>query len=371
MIKSSVSRSKKEEKSGIITVLPYTIENLIEMKKKSFIQSNQLVEAIFIQPFKEFELKVLCLISKYINENKYVEEVKTLEDAIETYMKVTIRKEDFCKMLNISPLNFYKQMYRLADELTKKRIKIKNSKSHNFDVMVLFPRVNVKNGNASFYMSYLLNPYLQHLKNNFSVSNLEYITSMGSAYAIRMYQLLNQYRKIGKRTFEMNNLRHLLGIQNEYLENFKNFNRDVIVVSKKHINASTDLQISCKLLKEGRIVKAIEFKIEEKENQFQKAIKQFQNETDAILSSALYRKSLSHESNCTLFEKIWNENNKDVTDDTISKVFEIWKKKRLHSYNASSFEDLSLLAKGEDTISDWYAIGVRTISSTVENSITL
>jgi plasmid replication initiation protein len=348
-------------KLPVISPLPDNIQNLSHIKRQNFIQSNPLVEAIFIQPFKEFELKVLCLISKYINEKKY--EVKNLEDAIETYMKVTIKKGEFCEILKTNPFNFYRQMHSLAEEITNKKIKIKNPQNNNFDVIVLFPCVRFKDGNAIFYMSYLLSPYLQHLRNNFTVSNLEYITNMGSAYAIRLYQLLNQYKSIGRRTFKIEELKHLLGINNKYLDNFKHFKREVLLISQKHINTNTDLKIKFSSIKEGRIVKAIEFSIEEKENQFQKAIKQFQTETDTIFTSELYKKNLSKEHKCEIFQKTWNQINKDTTNDIISKFFEIWIQKRLQSYKPASFEELQLLAKEEETIPEWYALGIKTIDS--------
>lgn len=343
-------------------MLPENIQNLNYLKRQIFIQSNPLVEAIFIQNFKELELKTLCLISKYINENKYVHEIKTLQDVMANYMKITIRKEDFCKSLKTNPLNFYKQMQGLANELTNKKIKLRNPENNKFAIIVLFSGIAYENGNAIFYINCLMAPYLQHLKSNFTVMSLEYISNLKSAYAIKLYQLLKQYEMIKKRTFEIEELKHMLGTHNEYLDNFKHFKQNVLIVSQKHINASTDLKISFKTIKKGRIIHAIEFKIEIQKPQFQQSIEIFTNELDLLLNSEKLNKFLASDLKHSFIQKNWKESKKDISNTNNFFLFEIWLKNRVLSYHASSSKVIELSPIGTEMLPEWYADCLRKLN---------
>lgn len=323
-------------KKKIIT-LPNSLEELQYLKEKSFTQSNPLIEAIFIQPFKELELKVLCLISKHININKYTSENKPLRDVIGESMKITVSKNEFCNELKTNPSNFYSQIRSLSEELTSKKIRIQEHQSKtNFANIVLFPAVICKDSQVTFYVSGLLQPYLQHLKENFTTLSLEHITNMKSSYAIKVFQLLKQYQSLGKRSFYIEELKNILGISHLYVDNFNDFKKDVLLTVQKHINEYTDLKISFRTSKIGRKVESIIFIIEEKQNQFTQAIKTFTQEIDNIL-----KQKISYGGYHQIVQKHWKSTKKNIEKNKI--LFNIWIKNRVSEYKPISIQSLSLL----------------------------
>jgi plasmid replication initiation protein len=325
--------------------LPHSLEEIQHIRDETFMQSNPLIEAIFIQPFKELELKVLCLISKQINEKKYVSLNRSLEDMMKESIRVTVTKRRFCQALKTNPSNFYSQIKKLSEELTNKKICIQELQNKNhFATFVLFPAVVCKDNQVTFYISEVLRPYLHHLKENFTILSLEQISNMKSSYAIKVFQLLKQYESIGKRIFRVEEFKSILGISNLYVNNFNDFKKDVLFTIQKHINEHTDLRVTFKVKKEGRKVSQIIFEIGSKQNQFTLAIKTFTREFDIIL-----RQKISYGGYHQILQKYWKDTKKNIEKNKV--IFDLWLKKRVVNYNASSIETLLL---SELTFSDSY-----------------
>ena len=92
---------------------------------------------------------------------------------------------------------------------------------------------------------------------------LRYVLPMKSTYSIRLYELLKSYSKNNQSWwFELDQLRHLLDCEN--YNRFPDFRRYVLEPSVREINQYTDISIDVKLIKDGRKVKAVEFKMLEK-----------------------------------------------------------------------------------------------------------
>jgi ribosome-associated translation inhibitor RaiA len=333
------SEQQNEENNGSIDLnspLPSRIQDLCAWRGNFFRQSNYLVEAIFEQPFKEFELKVLGVISKHISENNSLS-----LDQEGKLIKISINKEDFCRSLNIEPQNFYQQAKSLTPDLHRKSLFIEILKTSNpvnktkkeFRSVVLVPEISCKDNQITFWISPVLQPYLQKLRVEYTLLSLEYMSRMGSSYAIKIYQLLAQYQKIGKRTFGISELKKIMGISNKYRE-FQRFKTDVIETAVKHINESSNLQISYKVEIPCRRAESIIFRIETKETQFQQAIKEFIKEMDKILSRGCDFYVGDHEK----LRENWKKSKKDPTHHL--DLFNFWIEHRTIEYNPKSIHPL-------------------------------
>jgi plasmid replication initiation protein len=340
-----VGRRKIQENS----LYPVKIEDLKKLDANSFIQSNPLIEAVFIQPFKELELRVLCLISKYVNANNFVQMEET-----EKLIKITIPKKDFCNYLNTNFKVFYLQMKGLASELTKKQIGVEglsHSGKKAFENIVLFPRIGYKNGCAIFHISPLLQPYLQHLKSNFTKMSFDCINRIGSSHSIKIYKLLKQYENLGKRVFNVEELKHILGIEDLYQSSFKDFNKRVLLPAKKHINENTDISVSFTKNKQSKKIESISFSIKPKKTQFAQAINLFTKEIDIIV-----RKRITYGGYHQMLQKHWKDTKKNIEKNQF--IFDLWLKKRVTNYTPSSMEALVLPAPifsdSYKDIPEWY-----------------
>ena len=101
--------------------------------------------------------------------------------------------------------------------------------------------------NGQFYTSYTLRNVLP----------------MKSTYSIRLYELLKSYQKNNRSWwFDLDRLRHLLDCEN--YQRFPDFRRYVLEPAEREINLYTDIKICMDLIRQGRKVVAIEFKMLEK-----------------------------------------------------------------------------------------------------------
>ena len=324
--------------------LPSTIQDLSVWRGNFFKQSNCLVEAVFEQPFKEFELKILALISRYISQHNslpFDEEAKLV--------KIIINKNEFCQSLSIDPQHFYHMAKSIAPDFHKKSILIeilKNNKINKtkkeFYSMSLVPMIACKDNQIIFYISPVLQPYLQKLKAKYTLLSLEYISKMGSSHAIKIYQLLAQYQKIKKRTFSVSELKKILGIANKYRD-FQRFKEEVIEVAIKHININSNLRISYATEKVGKKTENIIFKIAVKETQFQQAIHAFTVEMDNLFEKELDNYEEDHRK----AKLDWEKSKKNIEENKT--LFEEWIQHRTKDYHSDSIEKLHLV---EDK--DWY-----------------
>lgn len=108
----------------------------------------------------------------------------------------------------------------------------------------------------------MMEPYLLQLKDNFTSYQLHNIVYLKSSYSIRLFELLKQYLSIGSRTFDVGELKELLCVGPEEYTQYGHLKAKVLEVSRKQINANSDIYIKYDPIKKGRKVVALHFYIE-------------------------------------------------------------------------------------------------------------
>lgn len=112
-----------------------------------------------------------------------------------------------------------------------------------------------------------LRPYLIDIKNNFTSFQLHCVFSLSSKYAKWMYLQFSRWKDIGFVSFEIEELRLLLSLKDPYdklpeqYPQWSELKTNIIDISIKQINKSTDLKISYELEKKGRSFHKINFTI--------------------------------------------------------------------------------------------------------------
>ncbi|OZZ96892.1 RepB family plasmid replication initiator protein, partial [Klebsiella pneumoniae] len=96
-------------------------------------------------------------------------------------------------------------------------------------------------------------PFITRLEEQFTKYELQQVSSLSSAYAIRLYELLIQWRSTGKTpTIELQEFRKKLGVlDNEYLR-MAHLKERVLELSIKQINEHTDITVKYEQHKRGR-----------------------------------------------------------------------------------------------------------------------
>lgn len=87
-------------------------------------------------------------------------------------------------------------------------------------------------------------PLISQLESCYTSYELKSVSTMKSAYSIRLYQLLIQWRSVGFKKFSVREIRTLLDIEDHEYTTMSNFKKRVIDLAVLEINATSDIFIA-------------------------------------------------------------------------------------------------------------------------------
>ncbi len=242
------------------------------MKNDIVVQSNKLIESHYKQQYTVQEQRmVLWVISEIHKEDYFIGEYK--------YKTITVSAQKYAELVGIDIKDVYKRAQEIGDNLMQKVITIKTDKGENqgWEMFHWVESMKYDGGIIEVLISPKIIPYIIDLKEKFTSFRLENVLYLRSSHAIKLYQILAQYKQIGEREITIDDLKSMLGVNDE--KTYKLFGaikRRILEISKREINAKTDLIISYSLIKRSRKVIAIKFKITQKPNQEAQAKKEFE-----------------------------------------------------------------------------------------------
>jgi plasmid replication initiation protein len=117
-------------------------------------------------------------------------------------------------------------------------------------------------GKVSITFSDDVMPYLTQLKGFFTKIAVKNVSSLKSAYSIRMYELLMQFSKTGERLITIGDFRKIMAVEDKYAQ-FKELNKFVIKSSINELNKKSNLIVAYDVIKNGRMVVALHFHVKE------------------------------------------------------------------------------------------------------------
>ena len=214
-------------------------------------KSNSLIEARYRLSVQEQRL--LAIMVSDINP----------EDR--DFKKYRYRISDILEWLDIEDKGYYKKIREVTRRLLTRVVTIHQGNTLFQTTWLAGAKYYFKEGVIELSFHPDLKPYLLQLKECFTKYALKNVLELKSKYAFRLYELLKQYQAIGTRKFSLKELRELLGIEQEELKLWIHFKTRVLEISKREINAKTDIKIDYKTEKVGRKIKYIIFSIETKE----------------------------------------------------------------------------------------------------------
>lgn len=108
-------------------------------------------------------------------------------------------------------------------------------------------------------------PLITSLETRFTSYELEQVSSLSSAYAVRLYELLIAWRKSGKTpVFEINDFRGKMGVEQDEYALMRHFKSRVLDFSIKQINEHTDISAKYEQHKTGRKITGFSFTFKQK-----------------------------------------------------------------------------------------------------------
>ena len=96
-------------------------------------------------------------------------------------------------------------------------------------------------------------PLITRLEEQFSKYDIEQISSLSSAYAVRLYELLICWRTTGKTpVIDLTEFRKRIGVLNTEYQRMDVFKRGVLELALKQVNEHTDITATYEQHKKGQ-----------------------------------------------------------------------------------------------------------------------
>jgi plasmid replication initiation protein len=108
-------------------------------------------------------------------------------------------------------------------------------------------------------------PLITRLEEQFTKYELQQISNLSSAYAVRLYELLIAWRSTGQTPFiELTEFRKKSGVLDDEYTRMGNFKDRVLNLSIVQINEHTDIKVKCEQHKKGRNISGFSFTFKQK-----------------------------------------------------------------------------------------------------------
>ena len=249
------------------------VSTLNDLEKRKVVEHNSLITSIAKMQktaLKMFELAVSCINT----ENPPKDNI------------IYLSKKELFAFFDVSSASKHTR-FKEAIELMQKQafFQIKEVKDKGYEMTSIVPIPTVKwnsyNDDVMIQFNQFIMPYLIDLKAEFTQYKISELKELNSKYSIILYRWLsmnyNQYEhysyKGGRRaeqveayrnpSISVKELREITDTVNEY-PRFDNFERRVLKIALKEINAHTSFNVSYEKVKKGRSIDSIVFHIEKK-----------------------------------------------------------------------------------------------------------
>lgn len=234
------------------------------------VQSNKLIEAHYKQEYSIQEQRMILWIISTIHKEDYIN--KKYEHKI-----ITISATKYAELIGVNANVIYREAQKIALALMQKVIKIETSEGWKMFHWVETMEYKRGEGVIEVLISPTIIPYIIDLKEKYTAFRLENILYLNSAHAIKLYQLLAQYKTIGERTLTVDELKSMLGISEvKTYQSYGSFKRRVLEISKREINAKTNIIFDYDEIKKSRKIVKLKFKITTKPTQEEQAKQMFE-----------------------------------------------------------------------------------------------
>lgn len=183
---------------------------------------------------------------------------KKLEDHYE------VTAEEFSRIYNQSQKTAYRDLKKGLDELYNADIKL-----NDFELKILTRRRIVDEakyhygkGKISVSFPEKLHPFLCEIHGRYTQYRIGQVSSLKSAYAIRLFELLMQFESTGDRIITLKNFRDWFRIEKKY-SRYADLNKWVIKPAVAELNTKTNFSIKYTIIKKERRAHTISFSFNE------------------------------------------------------------------------------------------------------------
>ena len=261
------------------------------MKKDLIVKDNALINASYNLDLAEQRLILLAIL-------------EARESNTPSNHDLTIHAESYINHFNVHRNTAYKVLKDACKNLFERRFSYQKltAKGNLENVMSRWvQRVSYVENEALVRIRFSddVVPLITNLEKHFTSYELEQVSSLTSAYAIRLYELLIAWRSTGKPPmFQITELRKQLGVEETLYTRIEAFKRRVLNSAIAQINEHTDITVEYEQHKEGKTITGFSFSF--KQDKVEKPIinKNIKSKTITKLSDnqiPLFANKLAHD----------------------------------------------------------------------------
>lgn len=226
---------------------------------KLIVKDNALMNASYNLDLVEQRLILLAII-----------EARESGKGINANDPLTVHAESYISQFNVTRQTAYQALKDACDNLFARQFSyqsksekgnVQNHRSRWVSEIIYID----KEATVKIIFSPAIVPLITRLEEQFTKYDIEQISDLSSAYAIRLYELLICWRSTGKTpVIELTEFRKLLGVLDTEYTRTDNLKIRVIEHSIKQINEHTDIKVTYEQHKTGRSITGFSFKFKQK-----------------------------------------------------------------------------------------------------------
>jgi plasmid replication initiation protein len=219
------------------------------------VKQNKLINASYRLDLVEQRLMLMSIVS-----------ARKQGHTINNQDYLTIHASNYAEQFKVTKQTAYRVLKEAASSLVDRSVTwdefSKNNKKTIKSNWVQEISYEESSGIIKILLTKAVVALVTELETQFTAYDMEQVSLINSAYAVRLYELIISWRSVGKTPLiEIEDLRKKLGIDDEKFLLMRNFKSKVLDFSVGEINEKTDIRISYDQIKEGRKIVGFIFKI--------------------------------------------------------------------------------------------------------------
>lgn len=230
------------------------------MKLPEVVKSNELIQASYTLSLVEQRLILLAIV-----------EARETGQGIDANAHLSVSAAAYAHQFGLTNDAAYKALSDAARGLFERQVTfndidpITNKSRKRITRWVSEIAYVEGSGHVQLIFAPAIVPEITRLEANFTSYDLEQVSSLQSAYAVRLYELLIKWRSVGKTpVLKVEHLRGQLGVNPSDYERMGHFKARVLDLAVAQVCAHTDLIVSYDQVKSGRNIVGFQFKFKAK-----------------------------------------------------------------------------------------------------------
>lgn len=229
--------------------------------KNIVVKDNALINASYNLDLAEQRLILLAIV-----------EARESGKGINTNDPLMVHAESYAHQFNVHRNTAYTTLKNACNALFLRQFSYQEENSNNIEYIksrwVSEIRYIENEAAVKLIFSPAIVPLITRLEEHFTKYELQQISNLSSAYAIRLYELLIAWRSTGKTpVFELADFREKLGVNETDYAIISDLKKRVLDISIKQLNEHTDITVQYEQHKKGRSIYGFSFSFKQKKTE--------------------------------------------------------------------------------------------------------